>query len=84
MARLRKSDQSISSSSDDEAIMRQIMLAIKSKAKISVTFFGQNEVEQTMTLEPNGVANGRMRARDRKADIERTIPIANISAVSFL
>lgn len=84
VARLRKSDQSISSSSDDEAIMRQIMLAIKSKAKISVTFFGQNEVEQTMTLEPNGVANGRMRARDRKADIERTIPIANISAVSFL
>jgi hypothetical protein len=37
-----------------------------------------------MTLEPSGVANGRMRARDRKADIERTIPIANISAISFL
>jgi uncharacterized protein YlxP (DUF503 family) len=81
--RLRESDQSISSSSDDEAIMRQIMLAIKSKAKISVTFVGQNDTEQTLLLEPNGVANGRMRARDRKADIERTIPIANISAVSF-
>ena len=84
VARLRQSDQSISSSSDDESIMRQIMLAIKSKAKISVTFKGQNDIELTMTLEPNGVANGRMRARDRKADIERTIPIANISAVSFL
>ncbi|MCX8529687.1 MAG: helicase-associated domain-containing protein [Rhodoluna sp.] len=84
VARLRQSDQSISSSSDDESIMRQILLAIKSKAKISVTFIGQNDVEQTFVLEPNGVANGRMRARDRKADIERTIPIANISAVSFL
>ena len=84
VARLRASDQSISSSSDDDAIMRQIMLAIKSKAKISVTFVGQNDIEQTLLLEPNGVANGRMRARDRKADIERTIPIANISAVSFL
>jgi hypothetical protein len=84
VARLRHSDQSISSSSDDEAIMRQIMLAIKSKSKISVTFIGQHDIEHTMTLEPNGVANGRMRARDRKADIERTIPIANISAVNFL
>ena len=64
--------------------MRQILLAIKSKAKISVVFTGQNDVEQTMLLEPSGVANGRMRARDRKADIERTIPIANISSVSFL
>ena len=60
------------------------MLAIKSKSKISVTFIGQHDIEHTMTLEPNGVANGRMRARDRKADIERTIPIANISAVNFL
>jgi hypothetical protein len=84
VARLRKSDQTISSSADDESVMRQIMLAIKSKAKIEVTFVGQNDIEQTLVLEPNGVANGRMRARDRKADIERTIPIANISAVSFL
>jgi Helicase conserved C-terminal domain len=84
VARLRHSDQSISSSADDEAVMRQIMLAIKSKAKIQVTYLGQNDVEQVLVLEPNGVANGRMRARDRKADIERTIPIANISAVSFL
>jgi hypothetical protein len=84
VARLRHSDQTISSSADDEAVMRQIMLAIKSKAKIQVTYLGQNDVEQVLILEPNGVANGRMRARDRKADIERTIPIANISAVSFL
>jgi hypothetical protein len=84
VARLRDSDQQISASSDDESIMRQIMLAIKSKAKVSVTFLGQNDVEVVMTLEPSGVANGRMRARDRKADIERTIPIANISAISFL
>jgi hypothetical protein len=84
VARLRQSDHSISSSSDDEAIMRQILLAIKSKAKVSVIFTGQNDLEQTMLLEPSGVANGRMRARDRKADIERTIPIANISSVSFL
>lgn len=84
VARLRDSDHQISASSDDESIMRQIMLAIKSKAKVSVTFLGQNDVEVVMTLEPSGVANGRMRARDRKADIERTIPIANISAIGFL
>ena len=82
--RLRAGDAEIVSSADDEAILRQILLAIKSKAKLEVTFLGAEDAVTTYTLEPSGVANGRMRARDRKADIERTIPLERITSVSFI
>jgi hypothetical protein len=32
-------------------------------------------------LEPTGLGGGRLRARDRKADIERTLPLSRITAV---
>ncbi len=32
-------------------------------------------------LEPAALANGRLRARDRRADIERTLPLSSITAV---
>jgi hypothetical protein len=32
-------------------------------------------------LEPIGLANGRLRARDRKADIERTLPVSAITSI---
>jgi len=33
-------------------------------------------------LEPAGLAGGRLRARDRAADVERTLPLASIVAVA--
>ena len=82
LERLRQADKEIADSSDDESLTRQISLAIKTKTKLSVTFIGQNETEFTFVLEPTSLANGRMRARDRKADIERTIPLENIRSIS--
>ena len=32
-------------------------------------------------LEPAALAGGRLRARDRRADIERTLPLSSITAV---
>ncbi len=84
VARLRENDRALSESSGDEATLQQILLAIKLKSKIQVSYLGQDGSEVTLTLEPNGVANGRVRGRDRKADIERTLPLANITSVSFL
>lgn len=84
VARLREADQRMSSSTDDDSVMRQITLAIKTKVKLEVTYVGQDEVERILLLEPIGVANGRLRARDRKADIERTLPIENIKGVRLL
>jgi len=37
--------------------------------------------EVPYVLEPAAVAGGRLRARDRRADIERTLPLSHIVAV---
>lgn len=81
---LRERDAALVSGADDESILRQILLAIKGKNKIQVTYSGQNDEILVLDLVPSQVANGRMRALDRKADIERTIPLDRISAVSFI
>jgi hypothetical protein len=62
---------------------RQIQLAIKNKAKAWFTVVTGDGSELLFLLEPIGIANGRLRAKDRKADIERTIPIASITKVTF-
>jgi hypothetical protein len=56
-------------------------LAIKNKAKARFTVSSNSGEEIEFLLEPIGIANGRLRAKDRKADIERTLPIANIIRV---
>ena len=37
----------------------------------------------SFSLEPIGVANGRLRAKDRKADIERTLPVSAITSITI-
>jgi hypothetical protein len=34
-------------------------------------------------VEPVGVANGRLRAKDRKADIERTLPLSSVVSIAI-
>ncbi len=75
--RLRAAD-SVGGSSDDETKLRQVQLAIKNKANIRVVYVGRDGGEYQFVLEPIGLANGRLRGRDRKADIERTLPMTNI------
>lgn len=81
--RLREQDARVGSDPDDDDITRQIQLAIKNKAKITLTARGGNDAEVTYLLEPIGIANGRLRAKDRKADIERTLPLASIIKVDL-
>ena len=78
--RLREQDAKLGDSPDDDDLQRQIQLAIKNKtrAKFTVTS-STGEIE--FLLEPIGIANGRLRAKDRKADIERTLPITSIIRV---
>jgi hypothetical protein len=68
--------------STDEAWMaRQLDVAIRSKLALTVTVRMPDGSEHDYQLEPASVASGRLRARDRRADIERTLPLANIVAV---
>ena len=78
--RLREQDAKLGDAPDDDDLQRQIQLAIKNKARAKFTVTSSTgEIE--FLLEPIGIANGRLRAKDRKADIERTLPIASIIRV---
>ncbi len=64
---------------DDRAwLVRQIELAAKGKVAVTVTVRMPDGSEAEYTLEPAAVAGGRLRARDRRADIERTLPLSSI------
>jgi hypothetical protein len=79
IAQFRNADARVAHSGDDEAMLRQIQLALKNKANLRVSYLGKDGTEHEFLLEPVGVANGRLRARDRKADLERTLPLSNIT-----
>lgn len=63
-------------------LARQIDLAIRSKHALIVSVRMPGGEVSDYLLEPASVANGRLRARDRRADIERTLPLSSIAAIT--
>lgn len=63
-------------------LARQLEAAARSKETLTVTVRMPGGQTADYLLAPASVANGRLRARDRKADIERTLPLSAIAAVS--
>jgi hypothetical protein len=84
IARMREQEDRVGIDLADDEIQRKIQLAIKNKAKVEVKYIAKSGDELLFLLEPIGIANGRLRARDKKADIERTLPISSITAVSII
>ena len=80
---MREQDARVGSAPDSDDVTRQIQLAIKNKAKLRITVTTSTGAEQEFLLEPTGIANGRLRAKDRKADIERTLPLTSITLVAL-
>lgn len=78
--RIRLGDPSADDQSESQ-VFRQIQLAIKNKTRMRTTVKSNSGTEIEFTLEPIGLANGRLRAKDRKADIERTLPLTSILKV---
>lgn len=71
-----------STGSDDSTWMaRQIDLAVRDKGILDVTVAMPDGSSKDFTIEPKGVSNGRVRAKDRKTEVERTLPIASITSV---
>lgn len=62
-------------------LSRQLDVAIKAKVALTVTVQMPDGSSVDYQLEPASMGGGRLRARDRKADIERTLPLASIVAV---
>lgn len=63
-------------------LSRQLEAAARSKETLTVTVRMPGGETADYLLAPASVANGRLRARDRKADIERTLPLSAIASVS--
>ncbi len=60
---------------------RQLDVAIKARVAVTVVVKMPNGNQAEYLLEPTGQGGGRLRARDRKADIERTLPLTSIVEV---
>jgi hypothetical protein len=80
--RLRTSSTESSSDNDRAWLERQLDAAVKARLTITVSVTVQDGSSVDYVLEPTGMGGGRLRARDRKADIERTLPLSRITAVS--
>ncbi|EPR76379.1 putative DNA-binding protein [Leifsonia rubra CMS 76R] len=81
LAKLRAGQGGNTGDEDQAWLSRQIEVAIRNKLLLTVTVRMPDGREVVYTLEPSSVAAGRMRALDRGADIERTLPLSSIIAV---
>lgn len=81
--RIRAADAAMSAGGNDEALTRQVQLAIRNKARLLITATIADGSSTTFDLMPSGIANGRLRGLDRKAQIERTLPLSTITAITL-
>lgn len=68
---------------DGEAgwLERELEQAVRARAEIVVVVRMPDGTERELTLEAAGLDGGRLRGRDRAADIERTLPVSSIVSV---
>ena len=83
VAALRQLDSLTDVEPDSNNLSRKLQLAIKNKSLVDITLTLTGGEERKFRVEPLAVANGRLRALDRKSDIERTLPVANITTLEF-
>jgi hypothetical protein len=79
VTRLRELDEDIPM--DASWLKRQLDLAIRNKQRVTVTV-QMPDGERDFELEVTALANGRLRGRDLRGAVERTLPLAFITAVS--
>jgi Helicase conserved C-terminal domain len=79
--RLRLVGESTSAENGKAWLERQLDTAIKAKIGLTVTVAMPDGSSVDLQLEPASLAGGRLRARDRRSDLERTLPLASITAV---
>lgn len=83
IARIRHADQESAKLGNDEVITRQVQLAIRNKARLLITVNRTDGTQLKIELEPSSIANGRLRGLDRKAQVERTLPLTTIATISL-
>ena len=79
--RLRLIGESTVAEDGQAWLERQLDTAIKAKIGLTVTVAMPDGSSVDLQLEPASLAGGRLRARDRRSDLERTLPLSSITAV---
>lgn len=69
---------------DGAWVARQWQLALRGRLPLRAVVRLPDGSERAFELEPTGIAAGRVRGRDRIADVERTLPVASITALEPL
>jgi hypothetical protein len=64
--------------SDGAWLERQLEVAVRGRTLVTVTVAMPSGEKVEYVLEPTGIGGGRLRGRDKKADIERTLPLTSI------
>jgi hypothetical protein len=63
-------------------LLRQLDVAIRARSALTVSVTIPNGSIVDYQLEPTSVGGGRLRARDHKSAIERTLPLKSIAGIS--
>jgi hypothetical protein len=79
--RLRLADSADPESMGADWLARQLDIAIRGRLTLTVRVAMPSGAEVQYELEPTGLSGGRLRARDRRADIERTLPVSHITGL---
>jgi hypothetical protein len=79
--KLRLGGEATSAETGQAWLERQIDTAIRGKIALTVTVAMPDGSSVDFQLEPASLAGGRLRARDRRSDLERTLPLSSITAV---
>lgn len=85
VARLREadapSDDDGSDTTAEQWLARQLDQAVRARQPVIVEVALPDGRVVDFLLEPTGVGGGRLRGRDRAADIERTVPLSSVRGV---
>ena len=82
VARLRQGTGDADESTDRAWIARQLEAAVRGRLTVTVTVAMPDGATRTLSLDPTGIGGGRVRGRDAKQDVERTLPLASITSVT--
>ncbi|MBV0895446.1 helicase-associated domain-containing protein [Microbacterium sp. NC79] len=79
--RLRESARD---NSETAWLERELELAVRNRSTVTVTVAIPGADQRTFTLEASGFGGGRLRGRDKAADVERTLPISHITQIETI
>ncbi len=63
---------------------RELEAAVRAKSVLQVTVGMPDGSTRELLLEATGIGGGRLRGRDRAADVERTLPVSSILTATIV